>query len=1202
MGDGTAKCAVCGEILKIGAGGIKNLVKRHVGTGICGKNKEKKEKKAFDTKKYGKQSGLSAFLRPKAPPVPARVVAPAVINPLLPPATPVDSPVRIRPTPSAIVPQDTPRSVAVPPKAAALPKPPRVTMLLSDFKAIIDAVDMSTIPECEGDDPLAAFGHHPSTYMPNGIQGDELWEVGLNAIVHRVFGWGKTPEKIKGMIQGGILGVRNFYDFVQYFVTDRSVDIGLFKEKVDVLRDALDTFPKCSASPPPPVHSEIDDLEYVDNPVPQSSEPAAALHEIIDVDALSDVSEPTTFNHQQSSDNHCIGFQPTFPPGSSPHYDYPFALHSKLNLPWDYAVKRGVLTLRATGCRGKRDDAANSPLCARCRMLPINSILEGIMKRITEEGIHENTNLGYFSHRQLVDRHHRQNQQLNALKLKGLNNSKLLHGRARALSNHKRLLVAIRSGRVEGVDRIIRVGLKRGLGVKGLLALYERAAMGAYCPQPYEESDYLRGLLLWRLGGNRVAKIAHRSLHQIPSLSTLRCNSTMPRIRPSYGAPTEIEVKSNIEAVLSPEELTASRKSGDVCHQVVMFDEISVDKRIRWDDLTNYFLGLCREHGDRVSLEFNGVDEMKELFRSLDCGDVHYSSEATIGALGILIDNTRIYGARPILVSGTCKCETSAEHARVLQTVLDAVDSTKDETKLCVVSIASDGETKRGGALIDMTFKDDLSPSSPIYPLLHPLEFMDFHVGDDDLTADKDYKHVFKRLCNLMLRRCGLDVRETHVNPMIMQSHLCDAGGSKEHIDSLFKPDDKQDVTLAYQLMRDLWSLPETTSDQPIFVAQRNALRLLGSLFRHLIFPYICVDLTLSKQLRHLSAAAHLALALFRESGKDFIPTLLYTDIMIMIKNVYFCVAKGKIDNPSGMFWIILLGTDRLETLFGILRTIVGTDANVDLLQLATRLTGTNEVSNILAMKPEWDSSPRRLQLPAVTKEGHQILDSGVDRINPRSWRADVSLSNVVLQTCWRGGRRMVEDNNPELAPLFAALDRDKRSISILSPCGVLLMDLPLAEDDNEDPDVPDASDVPDVPRLDMDDSGVWELEDQIAEDEDVVVSDVTKRVFDRFVLMDGKKVNKARAIKIHSRYRNEISSTDRLKRVQEIKRFSFDRSCVALNSIDDDFEDTMQPVLIIGEPVATLLYCEHQLFVCIGAVTDITIGGSKDSSVTDVG
>ncbi|KAF9042843.1 hypothetical protein BDZ89DRAFT_1201584 [Hymenopellis radicata] len=886
-----------------------------------------------------------------------------------------------------------------------------------------------------------------------------------------------------------------------------------------------------------------------------------------------------------------------------PHEDYPFALHHKLNLPWDYTVKAGVLTLRATTCTGKRRDGDNAhSLCGPCRMLPINPIIEGIMKRITD-GIHENTNLGYFSHRQLVDRHHRQNQQLNLMKLKGLNNSKLLHGRARALSNHKRLLVAFRSGRVEGVDRIIRVGLKRGLGVKGLLGLYERAAMGAYRPQPYEESDYLRGLLLWRLGGNRVAKIAHRSLHQIPSLSTLRRNSTMPRIRPSYGAPTQVEIKSNIEAVLSPEELTASRKSGEVCHQVVMFDEISVEKRARWDDLTNYFLGQCREHGERVSLEFNGVDDMEELFRSFDCGDVHYASEATIGALGILTDNTRIYGARPILVSGTCKRETSEEHVKVLQTVLDAVDSKKEETKLRVVSIASDGETKRGGALIDMTFKYILSPSSPIYRLLHPLEFMDFHIGDDDLTPDKDYKHVFKRLRNLMLRARGLDVRETHVNPTIMKAHLRDAGGSKEHIDSLFKPDDKQDVTLAYQLMRDLWSLPETTSEQPIFVAQRNALRLLGSLFRHLIFPYICVDLTLSEQLRHLSAAAHLALALFREAGKDFIPTLLYTDIMIMIKNVYFCVAKGKIDNPSGMFWIILLGTDRLETLFGILRTIIGTDANVDLLQLATRLTGTTEVSNILAMKPEWDSSPRRLQLPAVSKEGHQILDSGVDRINPRSWRADVSLSNVVLQTCWRGGRRMVEDENPELAPLFEALDHDKRSISILSPCGVLLVDEPLAEDDNEDPDILDASDIPDASDVPTsDDSGVRELEDQIAEDEDVVVSDVTKRVFDRFVLMNGKKVNKARAIKIHSRYRNEISSTDRLKRVQEIKRFSFDRSRVVLNSVHDDLEDTMQPVLIIGEPVATLLYCEHRPFLCIGAVTDIAIGGSKDASVIDVG
>lgn len=40
---------------------------------------------------------------------------------------------------------------------------------------------------------------------------------------------------------------------------------------------------------------------------------------------------------------------------------------------------------------------------------------------------------------------------------------------------------------------------------------------------------------------------------------------------------------------------------------------------------------------------------------------------------------------------------------------------------------------------------------------------------------------------------------------------------------------------------------------------------------------------------------------------------------MIMVKNVFFCILKAKVDNPNSLFWIILLGTNRLEILFGIL-------------------------------------------------------------------------------------------------------------------------------------------------------------------------------------------------------------------------------------------------------------------------------------------
>ncbi|KAF8179394.1 hypothetical protein K438DRAFT_1436130, partial [Mycena galopus ATCC 62051] len=134
-------------------------------------------------------------------------------------------------------------------------------------------------------------------------------------------------------------------------------------------------------------------------------------------------------------------------------------------------------------------------------------------------------------------------------------------------------------------------------------------------------------------------------------------------------------------------------------------------------------------------------------------------------------------------------------------------------------------------------------------------------------------------------------------------------------------------------------------------------------------------------------------------------PTQLYIDLMLMIKNVFFCVAKTQADCPEGKFWLILLGTDRLEVLFGILWTMVGSDSNVDLLQLALRVTGTTEVATILALFPQWDSAPRRLKLPVLSENDIEI-EQKQDHITPSSFTGDLAVKNVNLQTTWIMGRK----------------------------------------------------------------------------------------------------------------------------------------------------------------------------------------------------
>ena len=138
-----------------------------------------------------------------------------------------------------------------------------------------------------------------------------------------------------------------------------------------------------------------------------------------------------------------------------------------------------------------------------------------------------------------------------------------------------------------------------------------------------------------------------------------------------------------------------------------------------------------------------------------------------------------------------------------------------------------------------------------------------------------------------------------------------------------------------YDLLSSIATLPPPSQqDSPSEHQSRNILCLLSKLYSHLLYVYTNINLSLHQQLVHLSAAAHIILAFYAKEKGSAMPLQLYFDLMTMIKNVYFCVAKTQIDDPEGSFWIILLGSD-LKSHFRKIRTIQGNDTNVDQLQLA---------------------------------------------------------------------------------------------------------------------------------------------------------------------------------------------------------------------------------------------------------------------------
>jgi len=83
-----------------------------------------------------------------------------------------------------------------------------------------------------------------------------------------------------------------------------------------------------------------------------------------------------------------------------------------------------------------------------------------------DEGIHENTTFAYHSFNGLIKILDRKSKKLKFVQLCGLNQVQKLLVKAGELSEYKRFALAISSGKVERVDRVIAQGLVQKKGIR----------------------------------------------------------------------------------------------------------------------------------------------------------------------------------------------------------------------------------------------------------------------------------------------------------------------------------------------------------------------------------------------------------------------------------------------------------------------------------------------------------------------------------------------------------------------------------------------------------------------------------------------------------------------------------------------------------------------------------------------------------------
>ncbi|EIM87715.1 uncharacterized protein STEHIDRAFT_121332 [Stereum hirsutum FP-91666 SS1] len=1063
---------------------------------------------------------------------------------------------------------------------------------------------------------------------------EEAWEEDWSRSLHRVLGYNSSVADLVRFVRRGRAGLEGFGDWVEA-IGRAGIDVGMLTERVEKLlaavRIVLEQHGLELRYPDPAGHQESTDLDDMPPPLEpitivrkHSTSAYAAPMDLDDIPPpleyvtdLDDIPPPLEPIPSQGSKPvtpapilfTCLGYRMTFPDGSSPYLSYPFAIHDIRALPWNVAIVNPGphMYLRSVDCAGQ----STRPTCASCRKIENHSIVMGIRHR-NLDGAHKNTPWAYLSITQLFDWLKQKTSQIDALHLDGLNRGRLIAVRVRHLDGWRRLVMSIINNEIPRIRIALAVQERNGAGVFGYLRAIDAAAKQAYKPKSYQEADFQRSYLIWKLGGVSAANIAHRTLGT-PSIDSTRRNMTVNHIRASSGFPSVEDLLSNLCAAFE-DWVPMTAATGPPGHIVVYgasvsSDELKIQERLRWEAFLNTILGLCREHSSGLCLDFRSLRQADVVLEALKAVPqrVHFASEATVMALSILTNRPQDYVARPFLISGTCKRETVTQHRRLVQSALTAIAAPTSPIprNVRIYVISTDGDSRRRQVLIDQTMNKEFPLQSAVFRAFELFDLFSRVCGEDEITNDADWKHVFKRLRNTLLRQSGITIDDISLSSDIIKAHLVESQRmAADAAQRLLAPNDRQDVTLMIQLLNSVSHLPPPNDRlSPPSQASRRILNLLGSLYRYLLESYLDVTLSLDEQLTRLSAASHLALALYNQDKGRFIPVQLYFDLQSMIRTVYICVAKAQVDNPDGQFFIILLGTDGLEQVFGKVRTMVGSDCNADMLQLANRIDGAVQCVKILELHPEWGGQARRLNLTSLKEMGEEIT-AALDHISPRSWKGDVSYRDLVLFTCWSEGERLAAGVLREagLEVPFGWM-KETGGYDNLCPFGggkiVLKNGLLSDEEQQEEEEGEEGSTVapPSDGEVETGDVSIDEVNaggielpdlDDLADADAAIHPDTGRPRYEPRVVVDPsnpKGLHKASILRLYSNPLVTPISKDRLTRVRDSQQFDQPDLSPAVRAALAVPEDK---VLAVEDPALTLVRCDNLFFVAVVSVLQI--------------
>ena len=674
----------------------------------------------------------------------------------------------------------------------------------------------------------------------------------------------------------------------------------------------------------------------------------------------------------------CSGVTLASPCGSNIYESFPFPLLQSKS----FVFEQGHLHHSKVDYQIVQSTADSViPINKACFDLKFSDSVNKIAKNMLDTEYYNSTaNDEYLSHIQLKQRLDKIRKTATKLQLQNLNMSKKLMRLNKTLTLHERLLVLLKDGNIHRLKQLVGVAMKNKRNINYIVEKMVDAISGIYSPRP-DQDDKDLSFVIWQIGGPALLEICHRAIG-LPGTSTAyRMIKGKKFINSSFEA-TVMDAYNNI---------TISETAPKYGH-MIKIDETYIDSKIRWCPLDNKMYGFCYEHGRDEDLVLNDYEDVTHLADLVEEGTLHVAKECmvVVSTCNDVKETTQV-----LLAWSTCSRSEITIQKEFIEKYSKYFCEKNGAPLLCW---ATDGDAARR-QIFDALMCFLLPATSKIYPIISPLKLIDMYVGANEETVDFDGKHLAKRTRNSMIAS-QVQIGGSVLTRKDISSILALAKTNSHTIEQLVNPVDKQNVSLATDFL--VTFSAAVKSPQLESVGLRVAfivpvLKLLGLVMEGVLALYCYVTSSVEEQLVCVSTAAHSFLVLRRVFG-TVLPNQLYHDLQSTFQNVYFSAAKFQVYHPLLPFFIVLLGNDALERLFGNIHLKYGFNG-LDVLELLYCTRAMKELLKIMSQHPEW------------TKNSDKVMNRiCLDYSKPSSWHKEkLTMEGVNIKQCWDKRRLNME-------------------------------------------------------------------------------------------------------------------------------------------------------------------------------------------------